>query len=134
MRRSQDVNDLFAPSVVAQPAPARTSRSNNSRPIHISGHVGNDATGKVTAKTFAEEVEICFANVARALERSGASLKDVVRITCYLTDLADYPIYSKARAAKFQGNPPASATVQVAGLLVNAKIEIDAIAVVKARR
>ena len=101
--------------------------------IHISGHVGNDATGKVTAKTFAEEVDICFANVARALERSGASLKDVVRITCYLTDLADYPIYSKARAAKFQGNPPASATVQVAGLLVNAKIEIDAIAVVKAK-
>jgi enamine deaminase RidA (YjgF/YER057c/UK114 family) len=39
--------------------------------IHISGHVGNDASGKVTAKTFAEEVDICIANVARALERSG---------------------------------------------------------------
>jgi 2-iminobutanoate/2-iminopropanoate deaminase len=102
--------------------------------IHISGHVGNDASGKVTAKTFAEEVDICIANVARALERSGASLNDVVRITCYLTDLADYPIYSKARAAAFRGNPPASATVQVAGLLVNAKIEIDAIAVVKTKR
>ena len=102
--------------------------------IHISGHVANDATGKVTAKTFAEEVEICFANVARALERSGASLKDVVRITCYLTDLADYPIYSNVRAAAFQGNPPASATVQVAGLLANAKIEIDAIAIIKTKR
>jgi 2-iminobutanoate/2-iminopropanoate deaminase len=101
--------------------------------IHISGHVGNDASGKVTAKNFAEEVDICFANIARALERSGAGLKDVVRITCYLTDLADYPVYSKARAALFKDNPPASATVQVAGLLVNAKIEIDAIAVVKNR-
>ena len=102
--------------------------------IYISGHVGNDASGKVTTKNFAEEVDLCLANVARALERSGASLKDVVRITCYLTDLADYPIYSKARAASFQGNPPASATVQVAGLLVNAKIEIDAIAIVKTDR
>jgi 2-iminobutanoate/2-iminopropanoate deaminase len=102
--------------------------------IYISGHVGNDASGKVTTKNFAEEVDLCLANVARALERSGASLKDVVRITCYLTDLADYPIYSKARAASFHGNPPASATVQVAGLLVNAKIEIDAIAIVKTDR
>ena len=58
---------------------------------------------------------------------AGAGMKDVVRITCYLTDLADYPIYSKARAAAFKDNPPASATVQVAGLLVNAKIEIDAV-------
>jgi 2-iminobutanoate/2-iminopropanoate deaminase len=102
--------------------------------IYISGHVGNDASGKVTAKAFAEEVDLCFANVARALERSGAGLRDVVRITCYLTDLADYPVYSKARAATFQANPPASATVQVAGLLVNAKIEIDAIAVIKTKR
>jgi 2-iminobutanoate/2-iminopropanoate deaminase len=102
--------------------------------IHISGHVGNDASGRVTAKTFAEEVDICLANIARALERSGAGMKDVVRITCFLTDLADYPVYSKARAAAFKDNPPASATVQVAGLLVNAKIEIDAIAVIKHKR
>jgi 2-iminobutanoate/2-iminopropanoate deaminase len=101
--------------------------------VYISGHVGNDASGKVTAKTFAEEVDICLGNIARALERSGAGMKDVVRITCYLTDLADYPVYARARAAAFKGNPPASATVQVAGLLVNAKIEIDAIAVIKTR-
>jgi 2-iminobutanoate/2-iminopropanoate deaminase len=102
--------------------------------VYISGHVGNDASGKVSAKTFAEEVDVCFANIARALERSGAGMKDVVRITCYLTDLAEYSIYSKKRAATFQGNPPASATVQVAGLLMNAKIEIDAIAVIKTKR
>ena len=102
--------------------------------IYISGHVGNDASGKVTTKNFAEEVDLCLANVARALERSGASLKDVVRITCYLTDLADYAAYSKARGAAFPTNPPASATVQVAGLLANARLEIDAVAVIKTRR
>ncbi len=102
--------------------------------VYISGHVGNDASGKVTAKTFAEEVDICFANIARALERSGAGMNDVVRITCYLTDLAEYAVYSKKRAAIFQGNPPASATVQVAGLLMNARIEIDAVAVIKTKR
>ncbi len=102
--------------------------------IYISGHVGNDASGKVTAKSFEEETDICFANVARALERAGASMKDVVRITAYLTDLADYPVYSKARGRVFGADAPASATVQVAGLLVNARLEIDAIAVIKTRR
>lgn len=99
--------------------------------IYVSGQVGNDASGKVTAKTFEEEVKICLANVAKALERAGAGLADVVRITAYMTSLADYPTYSKARGSAFAGNPPASATVQVAGLLVNATIEIDAIAIVK---
>jgi 2-iminobutanoate/2-iminopropanoate deaminase len=68
------------------------------------------------------------------LERSGAGMNDVVRITPYLTDLADYPVYPKARGAAFAGAAPASATVQVAGLLVNARLEIDAIAVVKTKR
>src|SRR5438105_15963474 len=49
--------------------------------IYISGHVGNDSSGKVTAKSFAEEVDLCLANVESALKRSGGSLKDVVRIT-----------------------------------------------------
>jgi 2-iminobutanoate/2-iminopropanoate deaminase len=98
--------------------------------IYVSGHVGNDASGKVTAKTFEEEARLCFANVAHSLEKAGAGLKDVVRITAYLIDLADYPTYSKARGAAFPDNPPASATVQVAGLLVNARLEVDAVAVV----
>src|SRR6266481_4706599 len=38
--------------------------------IHVSGQVGNDATGKVTAKSFEEEAALCLANVAKVLERS----------------------------------------------------------------
>ena len=99
--------------------------------IHVSGHVGNDASGKVTAKSFEAEAKLCFANVARTLEKAGAGMQDVVRITAYLTDLADYAVYSKVRGAVFGDNRPASAAVQVAGLLANAKLEIDAVAVIK---
>lgn len=102
--------------------------------IHVSGQVGNDASGKVTAPSFEAEAAQCFANVAKVLEKAGASMRDVVRITAYMTDLADYATYSKARGAAFPTNPPASATVQVAGLLVNARLEIDAIAVIKTPR
>jgi 2-iminobutanoate/2-iminopropanoate deaminase len=99
--------------------------------IHVSGQVGNDASGKVTARNFDDEAKLCLANVAKILESCGAGLKDVVRITAYMTDLADYAAYAKARAAAFGENKPASATVQVAGLMVNAKLEIEAVAVVR---
>jgi len=99
--------------------------------IYISGMVGHDASGKITAKDFEGEARQCWDNIARALARSGAGLKDVVRITAYLTDLGDYAVYAKLRRALFEGHPPASATVQVAGLLLNARIEIDAVAIVK---
>jgi len=102
--------------------------------IYVSGQVGNDASGKVTAKRFEEEAALCLANVAKVLERSGATMKDVVRISAYMTDLADYAAYSKARGAAFAGAAPASATVQVSGLLANAKLEIDAVAIIKTRR
>ena len=102
--------------------------------IYISGMIGHDANGKITAKDFEGETKQCWDNIARGLERAGASLKDVVRITAYLTDLNDYAVYAKARRALFEGNPPASATVQVAGLLLNARLEVDAIAIVKNAR
>ncbi|MGH6941375.1 RidA family protein [Hypericibacter sp.] len=102
--------------------------------IYISGMIGHDASGKITAKDFEGETQQCWGNIARGLERAGASLKDVVRITAYLTDLNDYAVYAKARRTLFEGNPPASATVQVAGLLLNARLEVDAIAIVKHAR
>ncbi|HEY8013540.1 MAG TPA: RidA family protein, partial [Dongiaceae bacterium] len=102
--------------------------------IHVSGQVGHEAVLEVTAASFEEEARLCFANVAKVLERAGAGMKEVVRITCYLTDLADYAAYSKARGVAFPVNPPASATVQVAGLLANARLEIDAVAVIKTKR
>jgi 2-iminobutanoate/2-iminopropanoate deaminase len=102
--------------------------------IHVSGQVGHESVLKVTAASFEEEARLCFANVAKVLERAGAGMKDVVRITCYMTDLADYAAYSKARGVAFPVNPPASATVQVAGLLANARLEIDAVAVIKTKR
>lgn len=100
--------------------------------VFVSGQVGNDASAVVTATDFAEVVRCCFANVGRALEKAGGSFADVVRITAYMTSLDDYATYAKVRAEIFPSAPPASATVQVAGLLANARIEIDAFAAVKA--
>ena len=46
----------------------------------------------------------------------------------YLTDLGPYAVFSRIRGEFFPKDPPTSTAVQVAGLLLNAKIEIDAVA------
>jgi 2-iminobutanoate/2-iminopropanoate deaminase len=101
------------------------------RVIHVSGSVGFGDDGKVVSGGMEAEARATFANIAKTLEAAGAKLSDIVRITAFITDLEAYPEYAKVRSELFAADRlPASATVQVAGLLVGAQIEIDAIAFV----
>jgi enamine deaminase RidA (YjgF/YER057c/UK114 family) len=98
--------------------------------LFVSGEVGRDASGSIVPGGFEAEARQCFANIKYALERGGAGFADVVRVTAYLTDLADYPVYAKIRTEVFGDHWPASATVGVNDLLLGAKLEVDAIAAV----
>jgi 2-iminobutanoate/2-iminopropanoate deaminase len=98
--------------------------------IFISGEVGRDDSGKIAAASFEAETRQCFANLKFALQRAGAEFKDVVRITAYVKDLADYAVYAQVRNEIFGADWPASASVGVSDLLLGARIEIDAVAVV----
>ncbi len=101
--------------------------------VYIAGQVGHPPNGpvEVIAQSFEEEAKLCMVNVERALKRTGASLKDVVRITTYLTNLADYPVWDRVRSATFKDVLPASSTVGVKALLANARMEIDTFAVIR---
>ena len=98
--------------------------------IFVSGEVGRDSTGAIVPGGFEVEARQCFANIKYALERAGATFKDVARITAYIKDLADYPVYAKIRTEVFGADWPASASVGVSDLLLGARLEVDAIAVV----
>jgi enamine deaminase RidA (YjgF/YER057c/UK114 family) len=98
--------------------------------IFVSGEVGRDAEGKVVPGGMEAEARQCFANIRQALTRAGADFKDVVRITAYIKDLADYPAYAKVRIEVFGENWPASASVGVSDLLLGARLEIDAVAAI----
>jgi 2-iminobutanoate/2-iminopropanoate deaminase len=100
------------------------------RVIHVSGSVGFGDDGKVVSGGMEAETRATFENIAKTLEASGAKLSDIIRITAFITDLDAYPEYAKVRLELFADHLPSSATVQVAGLLVGAQIEIDAIAFV----
>lgn len=100
--------------------------------IFVSGEVGRDASGAIVGGGFEAEARQCFANIETALRRAGASFQDVVRITAYVKDLADYPVYARVRSEVFATVWPASASVGVSDLLLGARLEVDAIAVVAA--
>ncbi|MBI5587118.1 MAG: RidA family protein [Deltaproteobacteria bacterium] len=69
-------------------------------------------------------------NLQSVLEGSGASLRDVVKTTVFLKDLAAFSEMNAVYGEFFTKPYPARATVGVAGLPKGAAVEIDAIAVV----
>jgi 2-iminobutanoate/2-iminopropanoate deaminase len=102
------------------------------RLIHVAGNVGFGPDGKVVSGGMEAEARATFDNIERTLRAAGADMSNVVKINAFVTSLEDYPAYAAVRAERFGEELPASATVQVAGLLVGAHIEIDAVAFVPA--
>jgi 2-iminobutanoate/2-iminopropanoate deaminase len=125
VRRILNERDRGFAAAVVVPLGARSM-------VFISGEIGRDASGKIVEGGFEAEARQCFANIESALRRSAAGLKDVVRITAYVKNLADYPLYAKVRGEVFgdESHWPASASVGVSDLLLGARIEIDAVAVI----
>jgi 2-iminobutanoate/2-iminopropanoate deaminase len=100
------------------------------RTIYVSGCVGFGDDGKVVSGGMEAEARATFAYIERTLKAAGAELSNIVKINAFITSLDEYADYGKVRAEVFGDLLPASATVQVAGLLVGAQIEIDAVAFV----
>lgn len=97
------------------------SVSGAGRTVYVSGTISPRGT-------LAEQANGCIDQIESALRAAGGTLEHVVRITTWLTRLDEYDEFNRVRGARFGAHLPASAAVQVAGLLRGALIEIDAIA------
>ncbi len=64
------------------------------------------------------------------VEAGGSKMEQVVKTTILLRDMGDFPKVNPIYATFFPENPPARSTFAVAGLPANAKIEIEAIAII----
>ena len=91
------------------------------RTVYVSGNISPHGS-------LAEQTNGCIDEIEAALRAVGGSLEHVVRINAWLTRLDEYAEYNRVRVERFGASLPASAAVQVAGLLRGALIEIDAIA------
>ncbi|KRV51497.1 reactive intermediate/imine deaminase [Wenjunlia vitaminophila] len=98
----------------------------------ISGQLPIDpATGAIPAdSTIEEQTRLVLRNVQAVLKADGMSMSNVVSTTVYVADLDDFARFNAAYAEFFGSSaPPARATVEVARVPRDAKVEISAIAV-----
>jgi len=96
--------------------------------IFVAGQVGVAMPTDNPPISFEQEVRSTFDRIRESLRKLDAEMDKIVSIKVYLTDLAPYAEFSKVRGEVFPHNPPTSTAVQVAGLLLGARIEIDAVA------
>ncbi len=86
------------------------------------------ASGAVIEGTMAAHARRTLENLATLLAAAGATLKNVVKTTVYLLDMAEFKGMNEVYSSFFPGNPPARTTIQAAGLPAGFTIEIDAVA------
>ena len=100
--------------------------------VAVSGQVPLDGQGRLAGQDARAQVRQVFDNLTAALAAAGASMEHVVRLTVYLTDLADLDAFREVRDAYISlDKPPASTLVQVSGLVNPAfRVEIDALAAI----
>jgi 2-iminobutanoate/2-iminopropanoate deaminase len=100
--------------------------------VFCSGQVALDpATGAIVGGgDVTQEAEQVMKNLEAVLSAAGASFKDVVKTTVFLTDMQDFATVNAVYARYFdEATAPARACVQVSVLPKNVKVEIDCIAV-----
>ena len=102
--------------------------------IYVAGQVAQDPDGAMVGKgDMKAQARQVFANIEAVLAVAGATMKDVVKITTYVTDMSKYADYSAVRAEVFPKADIASATVASPTLVRDGfLVEVETIAVVGA--
>eukprot|EP00252_Welwitschia_mirabilis_P021680 TRINITY_DN561_c1_g1_i1.p1 TRINITY_DN561_c1_g1~~TRINITY_DN561_c1_g1_i1.p1 ORF type:complete len:217 (-),score=37.46 TRINITY_DN561_c1_g1_i1:93-653(-) len=97
--------------------------------LFVSGVLGLlPETGKFVSNTVEEQTEQVLKNMGEILKASGVSYSSVVKTTIMLSDLNDFKKVNEIYGKYFSSPAPARSTYQVAGLPLNAKVEIECIA------
>jgi reactive intermediate/imine deaminase len=97
--------------------------------LYLSGQLGLDpATGNLR-ETIDAQIEQAFQNLRAVATAAGASLDDIVKLTLFLTDLANFAKVNETMARHFREPYPARSTVQVSALPKSAGFEVEAIVV-----
>ena len=99
--------------------------------LYLSGQLGFIPGGRALAEGgIGPETRQTLENIKRVLEAAGSSMERVVKCTVYLADVADFRAMNEVYRTFWPSDPPARTTVAVAGLVANARIEIECLALV----
>jgi 2-iminobutanoate/2-iminopropanoate deaminase len=97
--------------------------------LYVAGQEGTDDQGKLVAGGITPETKTALDNIQKVIKAAGFDLKDVVSVTVYLADVKEFGDMNKVYREFMPDPKPARATIQAAGLVNNARIEVSAIAV-----
>lgn len=122
---------FMAGVVAADPASGRVISGYSDLPPDVAAELG---TGQMSVDSkegpIAAQAWFILDQIRRTLESQGLGLGNVVKLTQYMTDLRDFPVYNRVRLRFFPEDPPASTVIQVAGLLPTdaSRLEVDCVA------
>jgi len=98
--------------------------------VYISGQIPlHPATMELVDDSFEASAHQCFKNLAAVAEAAGGALDDAVKVTVFLTDLANFAALNEVMAQYFDAPYPARAAVQAAALPKGAAVEVEAVLV-----
>jgi len=95
--------------------------------VYLAGQIGLDPQTMEIVAGVGPQVHRVFQNLRAVAQAAGGDLKDVAKLTVYLTDLANFALVNEIMAAYFTSPYPARAAVGVASLPRGALVEMDAI-------
>jgi reactive intermediate/imine deaminase len=95
--------------------------------VFCSGQVPFKDGAPMVTGTIEEQTQVTMEMIKGLLKEAGCSLSDVVKVTVWLRDTADFLGFNRTYASYFPGKPPARSTVQ-SKLMVDVRIEIEVLA------
>ena len=99
--------------------------------VFVSGQIAIDPqTGQFVAGGIVEQTEQVLKNLGAVLEAAGSGLNRIVKTTVFLADMQEFAAMNEVYGRFFKETPPARATVEAARLPRDARVEIEAIALV----
>ena len=98
--------------------------------LYLSGQIGMvPATGELVSADVKEQTGQALANMKAVLAEAGASPADVVKVTVFIVDMADFQAVNSVYSETCGSDAPARSCVAVAALPKGARVEVEAIAV-----
>jgi 2-iminobutanoate/2-iminopropanoate deaminase len=96
--------------------------------LFTSGQLAFDANGQLFTGDIGEQTRLCLESIRSLLAAEGLGLDDILKVTIWLTDVADFAGFNAAYTEFFGDHRPARSTVRSDLMLPGAKVEIEAVA------
>lgn len=97
--------------------------------VYLSGQIALDPQSMELVQGTREQIDRVFRNLRAVAQAAGGDLSHIVKLTIYLTDLANFPLVNEVMSTYFHEPYPARAAIGVAALPKGSEVEIEGLMV-----